>query len=300
VVAFAIETEEKLSKELLLWLDRYEEEFTYNPFMVCYYRGNTTEMITAYLRLVILATGFQCAFKSGISRESGILKRSIDAARTVIQIMVDRLAPTGNLRYAMEANFLYVSFSAAYLLNLLRPKLLPLIDENTQKEIIVTVKRLIDVLGSKDVALDGRHTPALYSRFLINLLRKYNKRCKPGSGTVPDSVEFYPQYSGERQESPPGWPDIQQSRGSLPTIDIQAPAGYEPGIVYQEAGDADMDFSLGHFVRTVSEIPANSGSFDMNSWGEQWPGAATSDGWSSPQHIAHNWGWGLAVTPQIR
>lgn len=73
--------------------------------------------ITSYLKLVILAAGFQYAFKSGISRDSGILKRSIDAARTVIQIMVERLYPTGHLRYAMEAHFLYAAFSAAYLLN---------------------------------------------------------------------------------------------------------------------------------------------------------------------------------------
>ena len=38
-------------------------------------------------------------------------------AREVIHIMVDRLYPTGNLRFALEANFLYVSFAAAFLVN---------------------------------------------------------------------------------------------------------------------------------------------------------------------------------------
>lgn len=31
--------------------------------------------------------------------------------------MVERLYPTGNLRFAMGANFLYVSFAAAFLIN---------------------------------------------------------------------------------------------------------------------------------------------------------------------------------------
>lgn len=35
----------------------------------------------------------------------------------VIQIMVERLYPTGNLRYALDANFLYVAFAAAFLVN---------------------------------------------------------------------------------------------------------------------------------------------------------------------------------------
>ena len=30
--------------------------------------------------------------------------------------MVERLAPTGSLRYAMDANFLYVSYAASYLI----------------------------------------------------------------------------------------------------------------------------------------------------------------------------------------
>ncbi|KAJ4480604.1 fungal-specific transcription factor domain-containing protein [Lentinula edodes] len=279
VVQFAVETERQLSKEWSLWFARYEEEYVRNPFILCYYRANTTEMITAYLRLVVLATGFQDAFKSGISRESGVLRRSIDAARTVIQIMVDRLYPTGYLKYAMEANFLYVSFSAAYLLNLLRPKLLPLIDENLQEEIILTVKRLIHVLGSEDVALDGRHTPALYSKFLVNLLSKYNARSNRRSETPPDGIRFHPQFNDERHTSPPGWPDIQQVGGLPETGAAHTLSEYEPGIVYQQAGDADMDFSLGHFVRIVSELPVNQYNLnaDPNVWNEQWPGVS---GWS--------------------
>jgi hypothetical protein len=73
--------------------------------------------ITAYLRLVILADGFQHATKRGLSRDSDILRLSIDAARTVIQIALDRLYPTGNLKFAMEANWLYISFASAFLVN---------------------------------------------------------------------------------------------------------------------------------------------------------------------------------------
>lgn len=79
---------------------------------------NLTHIRTvAYLRLVVLAVGFQHAAKMGLSRDNIILKQSIDAARSVIQITVEKLYPTGNLRYAMEAQFLFVAYAAAYLLN---------------------------------------------------------------------------------------------------------------------------------------------------------------------------------------
>ncbi|KAF5391352.1 hypothetical protein D9757_002023 [Collybiopsis confluens] len=279
IVAQAVETEAKLLKEWLLWFARYEEEYIRN-------RKSSSFWITSYLRLVILAVGFQHTFKSGISRQSGVLKNSIEAAMTVIQIMVERLYPTGHLKYAMEANFLYVSFSAAYLLNLIRPKLLPLLDENTQEEITLTVKRLIEVLGSSDVALDGRHTPAVYSRFLVNLLEKYDTRSNLRSESSPESERYQSSELHERQESPPSWPDIRQT-GSKDNPG-QMLSSYEPGVVYQGVGDADMDFSLGHFVRTVSEVPGyhyhSSTVAGASTWNEQWSAAPNSrpetEGWN--------------------
>lgn len=67
----------------------------------------------------MLAVGFQHSAntQAGLRKDSAIVRKSIHAAREVIQIMVERLYPTGNLRFAMQANFLYVSFAAAFLIN---------------------------------------------------------------------------------------------------------------------------------------------------------------------------------------
>lgn len=71
---------------------------------------------------MVLAAGFQHAARTlTLSRDSEILKRSVNAAKCVIEVTVKRLYPTGNLRYAMEANFVYVSFAAAYLVNVSFP-----------------------------------------------------------------------------------------------------------------------------------------------------------------------------------
>ncbi|KAG6854333.1 hypothetical protein C0991_008228 [Blastosporella zonata] len=252
VVALVLKTEAKLSQELTEWIQIYAHEFSYLPLPICAYRGNTTQMITSYLRLVVLAVGFQHAIKTGFTRDSELVLRSIKAAREVIQIMVERLYPTGNLRFAMGANFLYVSFAAAFLINLLRPKLLPLLDEKRQTEIIQDVRNLIVILGSKDVALDGRHTPALYSRFLSSLLAKHN--CAPpevtsGSPSNECPATQIPIDGPATSSLTYSWPDIMYD---LDAFDQQhgSPSVQEG---FYKAGDVDMDLSLSHFVRTVNQ-----------------------------------------------
>jgi len=251
VVASVLKAEACLSQEIALWVDVYEEEFSYIPLPICAYRGNTTQMITSYLRLVVLAVGFQHAVKSGFSRDSELVSKSIQAAREVIQIMAERLYPTGNLRFAMEANFLYVTFAAAFLINLLRPKLLPLLDEKSQAEITHDVRGLIDILGSKEVALDGRHTPALYSRFLSSLLAKNN--CLPpqiASGSPSSDTNTHSQYleDGQTSASAYSWPDIMYTNDA--SSSMQHPPAYNG---FYQSGDVDMDLSLSHFVRTVTQ-----------------------------------------------
>lgn len=75
-----------------------------------------------------------------------------------------------------------------------------MLNEDTKEEIIESVYQLIDVLKSKEVALDGRHTPALYSRFLATLLAKYNVKPphpKP-TWSSPDSSQFYAENTMDR------------------------------------------------------------------------------------------------------
>ncbi|KAG6825062.1 hypothetical protein H0H92_004973 [Tricholoma furcatifolium] len=271
IAALVLKTEARLAQELSGWVQIYAQEYAHlrqsakkpgcgnllikflTALPICAYRGNTTQMITSYLRLVVLAVGFQHAVKSGFTRDSELLVKSIKAAREVIQIMVDRLYPTGNLRFAMGANFLYVSFAAAFLINLLRPKLLHLLDEKTQAEIVHDVQNLISILGSKDVALDERHTPALYSRFLSSLLAKHNYvppqvTCSPSMG---DSMAVqFPMNTGNDSILPLtySWPDI------IHDADAQQGSSAMHGGLYQQAFDVDMDLSLSHFVRTVTQV----------------------------------------------
>ncbi|KAF9457171.1 fungal-specific transcription factor domain-containing protein [Collybia nuda] len=292
VVISVMETEEKLAQELAMWVEAYAEEYIALPLAICAYRGNTTQMITSYLRLVVLAVGFQHSAKTGLSRDSPVVNKSIHAAREVIQIMVERLYPTGNLRFAMEANFLYVSFAAAFLINLLRPRFLHLLNENGQNEIVRDVHRLIEVLGSRDVALDGRHTPALYSRFLSSLLDKHTgKNQRTFSSTPSSDNDDTNSPHRESHQSPQSylysWPDIIHPNSGSHENEMQASCFYNDDSV-----DVDMDFGLSHFVRTVTEQDLSptqtpGGQItpqEWNNWGPQteqvqWPPIQPNSNW---------------------
>ncbi|THH20668.1 hypothetical protein EW146_g709 [Bondarzewia mesenterica] len=255
VIPICLQYEQNLARKMRFWSERYLQDPN-NSDAMCNYRGNTTQLIAAYLRLVILAVGFPFAVKKGIVRESPIVQKSIEGAFLVIDIVLNRLYPTGILRFAMEANFVYVAFAASFLINLLRPKFLPLLDEEIHRSIIKVVRQLINVLGSKQVALDGRHTPALYSKFLSNLLEKYDHQPAVTEGPM----EFIPQFAPQRQQTPPclySWPDNPNLSVPISEEVVERPVG----TICQASGEVDMDFSLQFFMHTTqaqySDSPAD-------------------------------------------
>lgn len=73
--------------------------------------------ITKYLTLVVLLAGFQKIAVEDLHQDSEIFGKAVDAAKSVIKITLERLYPTSFLRHSMDSTFLYVSFAAAFLIN---------------------------------------------------------------------------------------------------------------------------------------------------------------------------------------
>lgn len=112
------------------------------------------------------------------------------------------------------------------------------------------VKNLIDILGSDAVALDGRHSPAIYHRFLSALLDKYYT---PSLQSDISPAEIYPQYRENREITPPYaflWPDIPSQEGT-PVPEVEQPVVHATHKVREQAGEAEMDFSISHFVQST-------------------------------------------------
>lgn len=129
--------------------------------------------------------GFQKAFQRGFEPDDEVFfTRSLESAKTVVTVLIDTLVPTGYIRYAPDGYFVFAAFASAFMLKLLRPKCSRFITPGLESEIYRVIERLINTLGSPQIAIDERHTPKLYSRFLASLLAKH-KRDGAAHGRMP-------------------------------------------------------------------------------------------------------------------
>ena len=137
------------------------------------------------------------------------------------------------------------------------------------------------MLGSKDVALDGRHTPALYSRFLSSLLAKYTSGHPLSESHLSygeDAVKIRSQYTDGpllATSALYSWPDVPHA--DVCTQRAETREDSEEFKADYQLNEADMDLSLPHFVRTVTQnfpgtqveeptIPDVWGGWDLESY----------------------------------
>jgi len=137
----------------------------------------------------------------------------------------------------------------------------PLLDEKLQRELIISVSRLIAILGSADVALDERHTPALYSRFLSSLMMKHALVTSDGSHglTKPCSLQ-----AKDRQMTPSvgsKWPEHAQPESSS---DCSGSFDYSNDLGCQRPRqEIEMDYSMSSFIKTVTQKWPSSTNMDI-------------------------------------
>jgi hypothetical protein len=142
----------------------------------CAYRVQLLPFYVNYLRLVMLSLGFQQAVQKGATNvDPELVKRCLNAACGVLKTVGEDLAPTEYFRFAPDGHFVFSSFASAFLIKMLRPEHATLLDAEQRTYILDLGERLVDTLKSPRIAVDVRHTPMLYSRFLAGLLAKYKQ-----------------------------------------------------------------------------------------------------------------------------
>jgi hypothetical protein len=157
------------------WSKRFEEESDPND-PGCAFRCLLLPFLVSYSRLVMFSFGFQQAFHRGIEQGDRIFfTKCLEAARSVIRIMIESLAPSGYMRFSADGHFVFASFASAFLLKLLRPEFATLLNKEEENEIFDLISRLIQTLSSPKIAIDDRHTPKLYARFLAGLLSRHRR-----------------------------------------------------------------------------------------------------------------------------
>ncbi|KAJ7302054.1 hypothetical protein DFH08DRAFT_919001 [Mycena albidolilacea] len=157
------------------WSKRFAEESDAND-RKCLVRCKLLPFLTAYSRLVMFSFGFQQAYQRGLQPTDHIFfTKCLESAKTVLRCMIEGLAPTGFMRYSPDGHFIFVAFASAFLLKLLRPEFSNLMSKEEETQVYDLIGRLIQTLSSPEIAIDDRHTPKLYARFLAGLLSRHRR-----------------------------------------------------------------------------------------------------------------------------
>lgn len=163
---------EATEAELQVWRDAtdwsYEHESDQND-EGSKFRTKGLIIFENYMRLVMYSFGFEDAWKrrrSEVGQDMIFFVKCLQSATAVVRQLCDVYAPSGYLIYAPDCFFVMGGFSGAFLLKMLRPEFSSLLDSTQRDRIITLIDRFIDVLASKDAAINTTHTPMLYSKFL--------------------------------------------------------------------------------------------------------------------------------------
>ncbi|KAJ7773647.1 fungal-specific transcription factor domain-containing protein [Mycena maculata] len=157
------------------WTQRFAQDSDADD-RIAVLRCKLLPFLVAYSRLVMFSFGFQQAYHRGLQPPDHIFfTKCLEAAKDVLRNMVEGLAPTGFMRYAPDGHFIFVAFASAFLLKLLRPEFSHLMAKEQENEVFDLIGRLIQTLSSPEIAIDDRHTPKLYARFLAGLLSRHRR-----------------------------------------------------------------------------------------------------------------------------
>jgi len=191
--------------------------------------------------------GFQHAFQRGIETSDNVfLTKCFEAATAVIKHMINVLAPSGLMRSSPDGHFIFASFASAFLLKLLRPEFVHILTREMEDEIFDSIGRLITTL--QEVAIDERHTPRLYARFLAGLLTKHRR----GGSTIAGRLQPHPP-SGQLAQSHSYGGSRGPSGSHVSRTGMQAQHGPEP------RQDSDtMQLKLSLLPNAVEAPPATS------------------------------------------
>jgi len=210
------------------WAERFVRDSDHSD-PACEFRTKLLPFYTNYARLVMFSFGFQKAFERGLQADDEVFfTRSLESAKIVVTVFVESLVPTGYIRFAPDGYFVFAAFASAFMLKLLRPECSRFITPGLETEIYQIIERLISTIGSPEIAIDERHTPMLYSRFLASLLAKHKRDGaargrmhqqdpppqQPQTGSV---APVYQQQGQTTQQAPPSHGTTAFATGGNPT-----------------------------------------------------------------------------------
>jgi hypothetical protein len=230
--------DERLTQFLEEWTKKFLHESDSSD-RACAFRCSLLPYLVGYSRLVMFSFGFQQAYRRGLKPEDHIFfTKCLTTAKSVVLDMIEGLIPSGYMRYAPDGHFIFASFASAFLLKLLRPEFASLLTKDEEMDILVLISRLIQTLSSPKLAIDDKHMPKLYARFLAGLLARHRRE---GIASGHLSV------SSHNPRPPPEGPSIIIHEYAAENIIVAEPRtqeGATPGPNFDNNSDQHPDINI--------------------------------------------------------
>ena len=143
---------------------------------------------------------------------------------------------------------------------LMRPECSRFITPGLEAEIYRVIERLINTIGSPQIAIDERHTPKLYSRFLASLLAKH-KRDGAAHGRM--HQQGPPTQSMQPGSNAPVYqPPLRPSQGSHGA----SSARFTTGVGGASASDLPPSMALNGEVTISNKLSEKRNSDDLGNY----------------------------------
>lgn len=240
VNALALEYHDKLDAAFTRWKSEAGEGPPQTS-LLCVREMSGIAFINAF-KLIILGHSLHYAARRGVTPSLDLVVMAVLAAQNAVRTHVERSYPAGYLRYIFEPEFLYVTFSAAFIVHLIRTPYSSSFDPQFRAELLKDVMRLVQVYASPEVALDSTHPPAVYARFLASLLEHPSVGIDPvGGSTFAFNTDV---ASGSQCHYHPT---------------------SEQGPISSESSRSDMGFMFAHFVSNITpqDSPSTNNSASL-------------------------------------
>ncbi|KAL0567880.1 hypothetical protein V5O48_014114 [Marasmius crinis-equi] len=287
------------------WWQRFEEQLEPDDPEAAI-RCSLFPFLVAYSRLFMFSFGFQQASQRGLrSGDEIFLLKCLESAKRVVTYMVDSLAPSGYMRYAPDGHFVTASFASAFLLKLLRPEFSSFLPKEEGSEIYQLVGKLIQTLSSPTLAIDDKHAPRMYARFLTGLLvRRRREGATVGrlqqQPSPPQQLQSR-EYGSQPSVLPRTSDGTETTVTSTPIFAAEATNTSNAGPIQFDADPTLVDFGNNGTLGGSDMLAAIQAAENPNWWthmmmpGFSWPEAQSPPGTNYsifhaiPQRIPEHW-----------
>ncbi|KAI0744472.1 hypothetical protein C8Q76DRAFT_605763 [Earliella scabrosa] len=205
------------------------------------------QCVFQYCRLVICCCGMQLMTrknKSKAVKPSELFAGCVQAATSLVKLMVEDFVPSGFVPYFPELIYVHSAFAAVVLLKCLRPEFNAFLDLQQEERIVELVSRLFETWTSDKFSLDESHNTQLYARFVKQLMEPHLARLaekKKRAATAGAAASPAASATSGHQQPPltPISPSAYSSASSAsPVFHAQDAAGMSLGDLY--ATDVDI------------------------------------------------------------